>query len=272
MTAPTNFHAHSTYCDGKESPDAMVQAALAKGLAAFGISGHSYMGFDADWCMTKAGTVDFISEMNRLKKAYDGQITLFTGVEQDYYASAPTDAYDYVIGSVHFIKKNGEYLLVDESEEEQIEHVTRYYGGDFYAYTTDYFNTIADIVPKTHPDFIGHFDLVAKFNEGGKFFDESDPRYLKPALEALTAITEKHQLFEINTGAMYRVGRTVPYPAPVLLKALYERGGEIILSSDSHDGASIGFKFAQAAKLAKSCGFQTAKTLTDKGFVDIALV
>ncbi len=267
----SNFHAHTTWCDGTESPEAMVKAALGKGLEAFGLSGHAYMGFDTDWCMTRAGTAGYIAEMDRLKTKYGGQIALFTGVEQDYYSTEPTHGYDFVIGSVHYIKKDGEYLLVDDSEDVAVRDVKRFYGGDFYAYTRDYFFTLADIVPKTRPDFIGHFDLVTKFNEGGRLFDESDPRYSGPALEALTAITETHKLFEINTGAMYRVGRTAPYPSAALLKALRERGGEIILSSDSHDGQSICHKFGEMRQLAKRCGFTYAKTLTSKGFVDYKL-
>ena len=268
MTPFSNFHAHTTFCDGTETPEAMVKAAVELGLEAFGLSGHAYMGFDTDWCMTRAGTAEYFAEMTRLKKLFDGKIALYTGIEQDYYSTEPTDRYDYVIGSVHYIKKDGQHLLVDECPEDTVRDVMQHFGGDYYAYTTAYFNTIADIVPKTHPDFIGHFDLVTKFNEGGKLFDETDPRYINPALEALVAITETHKLFEINTGAMYRVGRSSPYPSAVLLKAIKERGGEIILSSDSHDGKSIGFKFAEAAVLAKNCGFKYAKTLTDTGFID----
>jgi histidinol-phosphatase (PHP family) len=267
----SNFHAHSTFCDGSETPEAMVRAAINKGLTAFGISGHACMDFDTDWTMTPAKERAFIAEMDRLKKENSGRLTLLTGVERDYYSPEPRGKYDYVIGSVHFNVKDGVYMTVDESEEVQREDVKRHYSGDYYAYARDYYRTLADIVPKTRPDFIGHFDLVTKFNEGGHLFDESDPRYQKSALEALAAIAEQHRLFEINTGAMYRVGRSVPYPSPVLLKALYDLGGEIILSSDSHDGASIGFKFAEAAALAKSCGFKYAKTLTADGLVEYKL-
>lgn len=271
MTSLTNFHAHSTFCDGSETPEAMVKAAVGKGLTAFGISGHAFMGFEADWCMTPAGEGAFIREMDRLKTVYADKITLFTGVERDYYSPEPSGPVDYIIGSVHYIKKDGAYLLVDESEEMQRGDVKRHYGGDYYAYAKAYFETVADIVPKTSPDFIGHFDLVSKFNNGGRFFDESDPRYLTPALEALSAVTERQKLFEINTGAMYRVGKSAPYPSALLLKALFERGGEIILSSDSHDGASIGYKFEEAAALAKACGFTSAKTLTKEGFTEYTL-
>jgi histidinol-phosphatase (PHP family) len=267
----TNFHAHTLWDDGAETCEAMVLAAIAKGCAAFGISGHAFMGFDTEWCMTRSAETAFIREMDRLKKVYGDRLALLTGVEWDYFAPKPAGRYDYVIGSVHYIEKDGVLLSVDDTEERQRADVSRYYGGDWYAYTRDYFRTVADIVPKTAPDFVGHFDLAAKFNEGGKLFDESDPRYTEPALEALDAITASHKLFEINTGAQYRVGRSVPYPNPFFLKALFERGGEIIFSSDSHDGASIGFKFDEAAALARACGFKAAKTLTKDGMKEYKL-
>ncbi|UOO37734.1 histidinol-phosphatase [Oscillospiraceae bacterium CM] len=267
----SNFHAHTTYCDGSESCEEMVRAAVQKGLVAFGLSGHAYMGFETDWCMSPDKTAAFVDEMTRLKETYGDRITLFTGIEQDYYATEPTAGFDYVIGSCHYIKKDGEYLLVDESDAVQQDDVTRHYGGDFYAYFRDFYATAADIARKTNPDFIGHFDLVTKFNEGGRFFDEADKRYQNVAIEALVAVLETHRLFEINTGAMYRVGKKAPYPAAFLLKELKARGGEIILSSDSHDGASICYQFSEAAELAKACGFQYAKTLTTSGFVDYPL-
>ena len=260
----SNFHAHSTFCDGTETPEAMVNAALVKGFKAFGISGHSSMGFHTDWCMTPEGSLSFIRDMDRLKDVYQNRIALFTGVELDLYSPVPAGTYDYVIGSVHFMKKDGAMFNVDESEEAQRADVARHYGGDYYKYIRDYYETVAGLAGLT-ADFIGHFDLVTKFNEGGRLFDETDPRYTGPALEAMETILKKCRLFEINTGAQYRVNRSVPYPSPFLLKALRARGGEIILSSDSHDGASIGYKFREAAELAKACGFARAVTLTREG-------
>ena len=37
----TNYHAHTNFCDGKESPEAMVREAIACGFQIFGFSAHS---------------------------------------------------------------------------------------------------------------------------------------------------------------------------------------------------------------------------------------
>jgi len=79
------------------------------------------------------------------------------------------------------------------------------------------------------------------------------------------------RLFEVNTGAMYRTGKPEPYPSWRLLRELRKRGGEVILSSDSHDAASLCHKFGEMREILKSIGFKYIKTLTQSGFTDAAL-
>ena len=55
------------------------------------------------------------------------------------------------------------------------------------------------------------------------------------------------------------------YPATFMLRALSELGCKIILSSDAHDAASIGFMFDEMAELARECGFRSAVYLTPEG-------
>lgn len=37
-----NFHTHSTFCDGKNTPEEIVLAALEKGFVSIGFSSHGY--------------------------------------------------------------------------------------------------------------------------------------------------------------------------------------------------------------------------------------
>ena len=60
---------------------------------------------------------------------------------------------------------------------------------------------------------------------------------------------------------MYRGLRTKPYPSLQLLRDLKERRGKILLSSDSHDGASLGFRFAEVVQAAKEIGFGSVLVL-----------
>ena len=42
----SNFHTHTRYCDGKDSPAELAEAAFALGFRALGFSGHSFTPFD----------------------------------------------------------------------------------------------------------------------------------------------------------------------------------------------------------------------------------
>ena len=46
--ALSNFHTHTTYCDGKDTPRALAEEAMRLGCPALGFSGHSYTAFDPD--------------------------------------------------------------------------------------------------------------------------------------------------------------------------------------------------------------------------------
>lgn len=265
-----NFHTHTTYCDGKNTPEEMVLAAIQLGMTAIGFSGHSYSEYEP-YGMKPDTCAAYRADILRLKEKYAGQITIFLGIEQDATCEPLDYPYDYVIGSIHGFFKDGHYLCVDESEEVMVQAVTNHYHGDYYAYAKDYYRALANSVLTCDPTFIGHLDLLTKFNEGGRYFDESNPRYRQAALDALNLLATAKKPFEINTGAISRGYRTVPYPAPFLLREICELGGKIILSGDSHTCDSLLCGYEKATELAKSCGFTTAVVLTPDGLSEESL-
>ena len=270
-TGLQNIHSHTAYCDGKLTPEEMVIAALEKGCDSFGLSGHSHASFDSKHSMSSDNTLKYISEINELKEKYAGRIELFLGVEQEYYSETEPEGYDFILGAVHYIKKDDELVCIDNGPERQRHAADTYFGGDYYSISEAYFETVADIINKTNADIVAHFDLVAKYNINGSVFDEMHPRYIAAALGAMERILDNCKLFELNTGAMYRLNKPEPYPSVFLLKELRKRGGEIILSSDSHDAESICHKFDEMEELLRTCGYTHTKRLTKDGFVDIKL-
>lgn len=255
------YHNHTTFCDGKSTAEEMVCAAITAGCPALGFSGHSYTFFDESYCMSRVNTVRYRQEIARLKAQYAGQLRILCGVEQDYWSDAPTSGYDFVIGSSHYVRKNGHYLPVDNSEAELLRGVAAQYGGDILAFCEDYYKQMADIHRKTNCSFVGHFDLVTKFNENGALFSEDDPRYRRAALSAIDALCSQHAVFEINTGAMAKGYRTVPYPARFLLEHIRDRGCSVILNADCHDASKLLYGLDQAEQLARSIGLEPLREL-----------
>lgn len=247
-----DLHTHTTYCDGKNTPEEMVRAALAKGLQCLGFSGHGYAPYDTDCCMSPEGAAAYRAEIAALREKYAGRIRILCGVEQDYWSDADTSPYEYVIGSVHYVKRGGEMLCVDNTPEIAQAAVDGHFGGDWYAFAEAYFETAADVVNKTRCDIVGHFDLISKFNEKERFFDENDPRYVAAWRAALDALLPCGVPFEINTGAMTRGWRTTPYPNAEMIAYIRDHGGRLILSSDSHSDRTL------------CCGFEPYEDLGDR--------
>lgn len=239
----TNFHTHTIFCDGADTPEQLVQTALEKGFHALGFSGHSETFFDLSYCMSEGATRSYRADVARLKEQYAGRITLYCGVEQDYWSTASTTGYDFVIGSVHYLKMGDQYFPVDESGEMLLQWSRQYFDGDIYALIEAYYRTVSTLVEKTHADIIGHFDLITKFNESGALFDEQQPRYRAAALTAAESLLKTGKPFEINTGAMARGFRKTPYPSHFLVEFLATHGGKLVLSSDCHRREALDFGF-----------------------------
>ena len=262
-----NLHSHTKYCDGSLTIEEMAQAAIAKGCDSFGFSGHSYMAFDPQPSMNPDETRLYMLDVRRMEEKYADKIELFCGIEQEYHSDGPPTGFDYIIGAVHYLKKDGAYISVDTGAKRQQASVDEHYSGDYYTFAEHYYETIADVA-KTNADIVGHFDIVTKFNFDDSRFDTTHPRYKSAALSAMDEVLKSCRLFEVNTGAMYRLGKPEPYPSAFLLKELHRRGAEVILSSDSHDAVSICWKFDEMRELLKTIGFRYIKRLTREGFTD----
>ena len=266
MIEKFNFHTHTVFCDGKSTAREIVITALEKNLRHLGFSGHSFNPTDTDFCMSLENTEKYKAEVMSLKSEFKDKINIYLGIEQDFYSSEPTDDYEFVIGSVHSVFKGGEYLSVDESEKAALNNISSHYGGNAYKYCEDYYKNVAEIYKKTHCGIVGHFDLITKFNECGKMFDESDKRYISAYKSALSELLKEDVIFEINSGAVSRGYRFSPYPSLSILRDIFIGGGKITLSSDSHDKSTVDFGFYESIEYAKSCGFKEVYYLTPDGF------
>ena len=253
--AYADFHTHSYYSDGHNSLSEMAEYAVTQSMYALGFSDHSPMEVEADWTMPKDKYKNYLSEISELKKNYEGELKIFAGLELDIYSDLDTSELDYLIVSCHYVlTDDGIYCPVDHAAHIMKNDVNEHFGGDFIKYAKKYYEQLAS-VSSLGPAVIGHYDLVAKFNEGGCLFDENDPKYMNAALETLEYLASLGVIFEINTGAMFRGYRTEPYPSHTLLKRMKDLGCKIILNGDSHSTDAFCHKFDDAVKFAAAAGY-----------------
>ncbi len=256
----TNFHTHSTFCDGKNTPEEIVRYAIDRGFDSIGFSGHVTTPFDLRYCMTRPE--DYVTEINRIKQKYGEKIDIYLGMEEDAHAPRGRAGLDYVIGSSHYFESNGEYYPIDSSYD-YFKKCLELFDYDIIRLAEAYYNNFYRYILQYKPDIIGHYDLITKFEEiePHGFFGSGE--YTEIALKYARLILQNtNAMFEVNTGAISRGFRKTPYPHETILHMLKKEGGRLILSSDSHHISTLDFEFDNSRKLLKHIGFDCVYTFS----------
>ena len=114
----SNLHTHTTFCDGKNTAEDFVQAAIGKGFTSIGFSCHSYFKYDTGACITLEKLVEYHRDLLVLKEKYADKIEIYIGRELDF-ESEPFDGYEYdfTIGAVHNVYFGGKFHCIDAGKE-----------------------------------------------------------------------------------------------------------------------------------------------------------
>lgn len=254
----TNYHMHSTFSDGKNAPEEIVVAAIEKGFSAIGFSDHGYTSYDLRYCMKDVD--GYIQEIQRLKEKYKKQIQIYLGVEEDSRALVDRSKFDYIIGSCHYVNvKSKEYPL--DSNYSYFSKCLELFEGNPLALAEYYYQNFCSYIVQRRPEVIGHFDLPTKFDETKKNRFLGNTGYWKIAEKYTLEALRTQCIFEVNTGLMARGYRTNPCPHERLLYLILKNGGEVTLSSDSHQIETLDSRFLEVKKLLKDIGFSNIRVL-----------
>ena len=264
----SNLHTHTTFCDGKSTAEETVLSAIKKGFVSLGFSGHAYTAFELTSCMKDE--VGYINEINRLKKLYSDRLEIYLGTEEDAFAPVDRSKYEYIIGSSHFLRLNGEILPID-LEAGCIERCLKAFGGNTEAISESYYSTFVDYLMWRRPDVVGHFDLLTKYDELGESHFLGNPLHDRIAERFIEKVAKEGLLFEVNTGAISRGYRTSPYPSLNLLRIIKAAGAPVMLSSDCHNADYLDCYFSETKAILKDVGFTETVVLCNHKFSKIPL-
>ena len=275
-----NFHTHSTFCDGNNSAEEMVLAAIEKGFDVLGFSSHCfhplnpdfYKPFDSLWHIPANNVKNYTEKIKRLKEKYAGQIKIYLGFEADFFDSAEygsaipsKDNYaefspDYLIGAVHYIITDKGFFTVDHKTEIVKENLIRFFTKpngeiDGKAVVCAYFEAERAMLKKGNFDILAHPDLIRKRNGQLKIFDEEESWYKDELKATAKEIARAGVIAEINTGAIARGSMDDTYPSQYFLELLHEKGAPVCINSDAHTTDSLDCAFDRAAAIAKKTGY-----------------
>ncbi len=258
-----NYHTHTTYCDGKNTPEEIVLYAIEKGFKSLGFSGHGFTPFDLRYCMKD--TEGYIKEISALKRKYGDKIQIYCGIEEDAFSFVNRESFDYIIGSSHYFNIDGQYYPVD-SDYDYFKKGLEAFNCDVIKLADAYYSAFVGYIKKRKPDIVGHFDLITKFDEIDVQRFLNNPEYSALAEKYIKKAAENDVIFEVNTGAISRGLRKTPYPAENLLYVLKEKECKLILSSDSHSAETLSFNFEETEKLLRYIGFDSVYELDGGAF------
>ena len=264
-----NLHTHTTYCDGKDTPEEVVKKAIEQGFNSIGFSGHapmSYSPFNYKFTLEQ-----YVAEINRLKKEYKEKLDIYCGLEFDAYCGVDLSPYDYTLIALHYLKVGEKYIGFDRSAECVEDIIKTEFGGKGIEFAKEYYRELASVRQFGKFDIVAHFDLVSKNIELSNLFDISSKEYRNSALEALHAFREDFEIFEINTGAIARKYRTSPYPERFILEEMKRLNCKIVITTDCHDATQLDLGVKDAKEYAKSCGFKEQVVFINGKFEQIPL-
>lgn len=214
----TNYHMHTIFCDGKNTPEECVLAALERNMHSIGFSAHVPVPFFSKYNMPDARLEPYLAEISRLKNKYADQIEIYVGFEMDYVGLAAEelrskyiDRVDYTIGSVHYICYNDSYHSIEGSKESVTDAFQLV--GDPKKCVEIYYNDLSKIVRNFRPDIIGHLDVIKKRNTNNCYFDQNSDWYRVLVRKLLDEIKASGVIVELNTGGVIRGFLEEFYPA-----------------------------------------------------------
>lgn len=249
-----DYHIHTVM-----SPDAkgelidFVENAKKRGLVEIGISDHFHFS-EPNYSMTLKNLPEYKRKMERAKVR--SGFPLKVGLEVDYLRgyedrirkilSGP--AFDYLIGSVHFIDG---WAFDDPMQVANFQkwNIDKLYG--------TYFSLISQCAQSRLFDVIAHIDLIKKFGHKPK------GNITGILLQTIEALKKGNLCVEVNTNGLHAPCNEI-YPEKSLLKLCFEHGIPITLGSDAHSPESVGQEFDKALILLREVGYTQIARLTKR--------
>ena len=154
--------------------------------------------------------------------------------------------WDYVVGSVHFLRDEA----VDFHGYPEWEPWNIWRGADPEKVWTRYFETLGEAARSGLFDILSHPDLVKVWGDRVPVPDGDLRRFYERAMDG---IADSEVAIEVSTAGLCKpVGEI--YPAPAFLEMCLEAGRPVALSSDAHTPEQLGYEYERALEMLNDLG------------------
>lgn len=263
-TRDYNFHAHSQFCDGRDTISDIAASAASYGMKYFAFTPHSPLNIPSPCNMDKEKMEDYLSEMRRVGDEYNGRMNILTSLEIDgmgadfgphidYFQNLPLD---FRLGSVHFVPNQDDVFLDCDGRFERFsQYLKDGYQGDLRYVVEKYFEQVLIMMERGGFELLGHFDKIAG-NAAIADPDIENQRWYEAMVDdVISHAKDSGLVVEINTKAFADKGRF--FPAERWWGKLIEAGLPLAIDSDAHYASKVTSGRYEAFKRLETFGYPT---------------
>src|SRR3989338_9139731 len=251
MKITGDSHMHTPLCGHAAGlPAQYAEHAVKMGLKEIGFSDHAPLlsHTDPKITMNIEQLPLYHAMIEDVQKRYAKKIRIKIGIEADFLAGLEEKTkkllsgypYDFILGSVHFIKRWG----FDDPAERQ-----KWVERDVNQVYRDYYELLRMSAQSRLFDVISHCDLVKKF--GDRPTDDMTTEVKKTA----EVFKNTGMVIEINTSGLRKPVKEI-YPSLWNLKIYCAAGVPLTFGSDAHEPTDVGRDFDKGLQWAREAGYK----------------
>ena len=241
-----NLHAHTQFCDGRDSMADISKAALDAGLEYFAFTPHSPVNIVSPCNMKSSQMEEYLEESSRLRDLYSPDMKILTSLEIDYLGDewGPHIDYfqnlplDFRLGSVHFVpNQDGVLLDCDGRFERFSQYLKEGYRNDLRYVVEKYFEQVLMMLERGGIDLLGHFDKIAGNATMADPALEDQDWYEALVDDVISHVKGTDVVMEVNTKAYADKSRF--FPSEKWWAKIMEAEIPLAIDSDAHYASKV---------------------------------
>ncbi|PWI47150.1 hypothetical protein CEE45_13115 [Candidatus Heimdallarchaeota archaeon B3_Heim] len=279
MFLPGDYHTHSFRCNHADGHlMEYIRVAISLGLPEIGLSGHFPMCLLPPqfhrYAMDISELPNYLSTAKELQENFKSKIQTMVAFEVDFHkpifsqykqALKPyLSDLDYLIGSIHGLKWKDHIIPIDSSFTLPDELSRKNNGKD--TLQLSYYSDLLELVRSNFYDILGHFDVIKKLG----FTTDNEERIWESILRVLDALETSNMAVEINTSGLRKSEKEL-YPNKRIIKELIERKIPLVIGSDAHRPADVGYAFEPTVHFLKKNGLKSVSKIASHERVQVPL-
>lgn len=253
MRGLSSFHGgHSFHGDGEGEVREIAQAAVQKGLVAFGFTEHfdrppsiQFLPTGETDFLTGRGawTAPYVEAVQQVQFEFADSLPIRLGTEVEYIREAEQWTrnalsewrFEYLVGSVHYMRYGEHDICIDCSRGRVQEALKR--AGSPEQLQLDYYEHVRELIEWNLVRIVGHLDLI-KIHLSPS---EANPtKAIRAKVEAvLESMLEGDVALDVNAAGLRKPFREI-YPAAWILERAARIGVAVTLGDDSHAPDQVG--------------------------------